>query len=99
MNRNSRTFFSAFFAVVLLFQAFAGIFPFVSHVQAEETRTVRIHLETQSIDNELSLWLWGDVLQSSEDSGQGWPNGSLFSEEQTTDFGYYQDIEITDDAE
>ncbi|OJF90294.1 pullulanase [Alkalibacterium sp. 20] len=98
MNRKTKTFFSAFFAVVLLFQTLANVFPFVTLVQAEEARTVRVHLETDSIDNDLSLWLWGDVMTPSDAKGEGWPNGSLFSEEQTTDFGYYQDIEIKDDA-
>ncbi|MER2064663.1 MAG: pullulanase-associated domain-containing protein, partial [Alkalibacterium sp.] len=99
MNRKTRPALSAFFAAVLVFQILANVFPFVTLVQAQEDRTVRVHLETDSIDNDLSLWLWGDVVTLSEAGGNTWPNGSLFSEDKTTDFGYYQDIEILDDAQ
>ncbi|GEK89589.1 pullulanase, extracellular [Alkalibacterium putridalgicola] len=99
MNRKTKPALSAFFAVVLLFQTLANVFPFVTLVQAEESRTVRIHMETESIANDLSLWLWGDVVTPSDADGNTWPNGSLFSKEQTTDFGYYQDVEIIDDAQ
>lgn len=99
MTRKTKPVLSAFFAVVLVFQTLANVFPFVTLVQAQENRTVRVHLETESIENDLSLWLWGDVVTLSEGGGNAWPNGSLFSEEQTTDFGYYQDIEILDDAQ
>ncbi|SFC60768.1 pullulanase, extracellular [Alkalibacterium subtropicum] len=98
MNRTKTSVLSAFFAVVLLFQALANVFPFVTSVQAAEARTLRVHLETDTIDNALSLWLWGDVITSSDANGNAWPNGSLFSADQQTDFGYYQDIEIKDDA-
>ncbi|WP_051503749.1 pullulanase, partial [Alkalibacterium sp. AK22] len=86
--------FSAFLVVVLLFQSFAQLFPVFQTVSAETERTLRVHLETDSIDNNLSLWLFGDVLNESTD----WPNGSPFSEENQTDFGYYQDIAIEAEA-
>ncbi|MDZ7836408.1 MAG: pullulanase-associated domain-containing protein [Alkalibacterium sp.] len=98
MNRRTKPLLSAFFAAVLLFQTLANVFPLVTFVQAEEARNLRVHLETDSVENDLSLWLWGDVITPSDANGNAWPNGSLFSEDQQTDFGYYQDIEIKDDA-
>ncbi|GEK91085.1 pullulanase [Alkalibacterium kapii] len=99
MNRKKQSGLSALFAVVLLFQTLANAFPLMKTVQAEEKRSVRIHLETDSIDNDLSLWLFGDVMTPSDANGNAWPNGSKFKEEQSTAFGYYQDIEIKDEAQ
>ncbi|TVP89659.1 MAG: pullulanase [Alkalibacterium sp.] len=42
--------------------------------------------------------MWGDVITPS-DSVADWPNGSPFVEENQTEFGFYQDIQITEDAE
>ncbi|MCC5893971.1 MAG: pullulanase [Alkalibacterium sp.] len=99
MNRKSSSFFSAFLVVLMVFQSLASVLPVFSEtVNAETERQLRIHLETDSIDNDLSLWIWGDVLRESSETSE-WPSGSAFNEENQTDFGYYQDILIQSDAE
>ncbi|GEN50223.1 pullulanase [Alkalibacterium pelagium] len=98
MNRKSSALFSALLVFLLLFQSLANVFPVFTSVSAETERMLRIHLETDQIENDLSLWMWGDVLTESGDASS-WPSGSLFSESDQTDFGYYQDIAIQADAE
>ncbi|WP_161878500.1 alpha-amylase family glycosyl hydrolase [Alkalibacterium sp. MB6] len=84
-------------AALLLFQSLAQVFPVFATVTAATERVLRVHLETDSIDNGLSLWAFGDVLAPSESVGE-WPDGIPFTEEQQTDFGYYIDVELNADA-
>lgn len=98
MSKKLKPLYSALLIIVLLFQSVAHVFPFFMTASAETERSLRIHLETESIDNNLSLWVWGDVLTLSEDISE-WPNGTVFSEDKQTDYGYYLDIAIEPEAE
>ena len=98
MKQKFQTLFSAFLVALLVMQSLAQLFPVFQTVRAETERSLRVHLETDTIDPGLSLWMWGDVLTLSQDAGS-WPNGSLFSEDNQTDFGFYQDVLIQEDAQ
>jgi hypothetical protein len=88
-----------FMVLALLVQPFLGIFPWIETVLAEDTnQRLRIHYEGDSIDNELSLWLWGDVTSPSEKVAD-WPAGTLFSAEDQTEYGYFVDVELIENAE
>jgi hypothetical protein len=97
MRKKIKPIYSALLVTVLLFQSLVQLFPMFTTVFAEAERSLRIHLETDSIDNNLSLWLWGDVTNISDDISE-WPNGTVFSEENQTDYGYYLDIDILPEA-
>ncbi|SES10016.1 pullulanase, extracellular [Gracilibacillus ureilyticus] len=57
---------------------------------------LRVHFPVN--DNELGLWVWGDVTNPSETVG-AWPNAALsFKEENTTEYGRFVDIELNENA-
>lgn len=57
--------------------------------------SLRIHYDYGDLElGDLALWLWGDVLEPSDN----WPNGEPFLDSQTTDFGSYLDIPMQDGA-
>lgn len=59
---------------------------------------LRIHYDYGDLELEdLALWLWGDVLEDSDDVGD-WPDGEYFTADQTTEFGAYLDIPLVEDA-
>ncbi|WP_440895019.1 pullulanase [Amphibacillus sp. Q70] len=66
--------------------------------EAIEDNHIRIHYDYGDLELEdLALWLWGDVLEDSDDVGD-WPNGEYFTADQTTEFGAYLDIPLVEDA-
>ncbi|AOM81713.1 Pullulanase [Salisediminibacterium beveridgei] len=88
---------------------------FTPAVTAEEEATdesgevpedhLRIHYDYGDQDlSSLGIWYWGDFSTISadregEEEDTAWPGDVRFSEEQTTDFGAYIDVELAEDPE
>lgn len=79
MKQKFQPLFSAFLVAILVMQSLAQLFPVFQTVRAETERSLRVHLETDTINPGLSLWMWGDVVTESHELGN-WPNGSPFVE-------------------
>lgn len=63
-----------------------------------QDNTVRVHIKFDEERYEpWGLWIWGDVLQPSEDVAP-WPKGAIpLSQEQVGPYGAYVDIEMEED--
>lgn len=84
--------------LLLLVQVLSSTVPWFSNVSAEDSEnSLRIHYETDTIEGDLSLWLWGDIAEESDVVSE-WPNGTVFSENNQTDYGYYIDVSLTENA-
>ncbi|BAM47868.1 pullulanase [Amphibacillus xylanus] len=86
---------------VLLLSTISNALPFSlvlaeNNEQAISEKQIRIHFQNKELNlDDLRLWYWGDF---SEEPQGNWPNGELFSQDQTTDFGGYVDIGLKDNA-
>lgn len=84
------------FSILLAFLMIFSLLGLYSN--AENERLLRVNYVGESKAEELGLWLWGDVLEPSEQKG-AWPDGrEKFPSENISDKKAYVDIPIKPDA-
>src|SRR5690554_6739790 len=105
-----KRYITIFMVFILLMSLLPAIAPVQANASEEKVRTsaieeneildnhLRIHFNNGELDvSDLRLWLYKDVATWSEEDN--WPNGKSFPEGQTTDYGPYVDIELSENPE